>query len=52
MLKGVDYIGITVTHWVHDGAGNVLLNLRSANCRDEHGRWDICGGSVDFGETV
>lgn len=52
MKKGIDYIGITTTHWCHDGAGNVLLNLRSTNCRDEHGRWDLCGGSVDFGETV
>lgn len=28
------------------------MNKRSVNCRDEHGRWDICGGGVEFGDTL
>jgi 8-oxo-dGTP diphosphatase len=51
-LKGIEYPGITVCMFPHDGKGNVLLNKRSVNCRDEHGRWDICGGSVDLGDTI
>jgi 8-oxo-dGTP diphosphatase len=52
MKKGVDYPGITVCCFLHDGKGNVLMNKRSVNCRDEHGRWDICGGGVEFGDTL
>lgn len=52
MKKGVDYPGITVCSFLHDGQGNVLLNKRSVNCRDEHGRWDICGGGVELGDTL
>ncbi len=50
--KGIEYPGITVCSFCHDGNGNVYLNKRSVNCRDEHGRWDICGGSVDLGDTI
>lgn len=25
---------------------------RSKNARDEHGRWDICGGGLELGDTV
>ncbi|HIH38032.1 TPA: NUDIX domain-containing protein [Candidatus Woesearchaeota archaeon] len=52
MKKGIDYIGITIVFLCHDGKGNVLLNKRSKNCRDEHGRWDPGGGSLEFGESV
>ncbi|HTR18794.1 MAG TPA: NUDIX domain-containing protein [Candidatus Paceibacterota bacterium] len=52
MRKGADYPGVTVSYFCHDGKGNVLMSLRSNNCRDEHGRWDVGGGSVDFDETV
>ena len=36
----------------HDGKGNVLLNKRSTNCRDEHGAWDCGGGGLEFDDTV
>ncbi len=52
MQKGIDYIAITVSYMCHDGQGNFLLNKRSTNCRDEHGRWDFGGGGLDFGESV
>lgn len=52
MKKGIDYTAITVSYMCHDGKGNFLLNKRSTNCRDEHGRWDFGGGGLDFGETV
>lgn len=25
---------------------------RSQNARDEHGRWDICGGGLEFGDNI
>jgi 8-oxo-dGTP pyrophosphatase MutT (NUDIX family) len=50
--KGVDYPGVTVCFFCHDGNGNVLLNFRSTQCRDEHHRWDIGAGGLDLGDTV
>jgi ADP-ribose pyrophosphatase YjhB (NUDIX family) len=51
MRAGIDYIGITVVFFCHDGNGNVLLHKRSENCRDEVGRWDCGAGRVEHGET-
>lgn len=48
--RGVDYIGVACVFFCHDGQGNLLLHKRSANCRDEHGRWDCGGGAMEFGE--
>jgi len=50
MKKGVDYTGICVVFCCHDGNGNILMHRRSQNVRDEHGRWDIGGGGLEFGE--
>lgn len=52
MKKGEDYVGISVSYFCHDGDGNVILNKRGKNCRDEQGNWDIGGGGVDFGDTI
>ena len=52
MLKGVDYIGVCVVYFCHDGKGKFLMAKRSGNTRDEHGKWDIGGGGVEFGETI
>lgn len=52
MEKGIDYPGITVVFFCHDGKGNYLLSKRSKNCRDEHGRWDPGAGSLKIGETI
>jgi 8-oxo-dGTP diphosphatase len=50
--RGIDYIGVTVNFVVHDGKGNILLQKRSQNCRDEQGRWDVGGGALEFGEKL
>lgn len=52
MRKGIDYTGISVVYVCHDGAGRILLGRRTANCRDEHGRWDPGSGGLKFGERV
>lgn len=52
MKKGENYIGTCVVFYCHDGCGNVLLNKRSENCRDEQGTWDPGGGAIEFGDTA
>lgn len=52
MQKGIDYIGIAVAFFCHDGKGNVLMSKRSENARDEHGKWDIGAGGIELGQTV
>ncbi|MDP2749716.1 MAG: NUDIX domain-containing protein [Nanoarchaeota archaeon] len=52
MKKGIDFIGITTVFLCHDGQGNILLSKRSNKCRDEHGRWDPGGGSLEYGQRV
>lgn len=52
MIKGVDYTGVTVSFFCHDGKGNYVMHKRSVNCRDEHGRWDFGGGGLKFNECL
>lgn len=52
MKKGIDYTGVCVVYFCHDGNGRFLMTKRSVNCRDEHGRWDIGGGGVEFDQLV
>lgn len=49
---GVDYPGVALVYFCHDGEGKFLMALRSEQSRDEQGRWDIGGGALDFGDTV
>lgn len=51
-IKGIDYPGVSVCFYCHDGRGNYLFHKRSKNCRDENGRWDNGGGGIKFGETL
>lgn len=50
MQKGVDYIGVTCGCLCLSQDGKILLQKRGRKVRDEQGKWDIGGGSVDFGE--
>lgn len=52
LIKGVDFIGITVVYFCHDGKGRFVMALRNKNTRDEHNRWDIGGGGVEFDTSV
>lgn len=52
MKKGFDYPGISVVYFCHDGKGRFVMAKRSQNARDEHSRWDIGGGGLEFGEKV
>ncbi len=50
--RGVDHIGVGIVALIHDGQGNLLLMKRGARARDEQGRWDVCGGAIEFGESI
>lgn len=52
MKKGVDFTGVNVVFYCHDGKGNILMGKRSQTTRDERGRWDLGGGAVEFGEKI
>lgn len=52
LRRGVDHIGVSVTSIIHDGQGNILMMKRGQKARDERGTWDICGGALEFGESI
>lgn len=52
LRKGIDFIGVSVCCYCHDDNGRVLLTKRSLQARDEHGKWDLVGGGVEFGGTI
>lgn len=51
-IRGVDYTGVSVVYFCHDGNGKFVMGHRNENARDEKHRWDIGGGAVEFGENV
>lgn len=52
LRRGIDHIGVGVPIIVHDGKGRILLMKRGPKARDEQGKWDVCGGAVEFGESI
>lgn len=50
--RGIDHIGVGIVAVVHNGNGQILLMKRGLKARDEQGRWDVCGGAIEFGETI
>lgn len=52
LKQGVDHIGVSVASIIHDGNGKILLMKRGQRARDEQGRWDVCGGAIEFGESI
>jgi len=52
LRRGIDHIGVGALCIIHDGRGHILLMKRGPKARDEQGRWDICGGAIEFGESI
>ncbi|MBI3485675.1 NUDIX domain-containing protein [Candidatus Daviesbacteria bacterium] len=50
MKKGVDYIGVGVGAAIIKN-GKILITKRGKKSKNEIGKWEIPGGSVEFGET-
>jgi 8-oxo-dGTP diphosphatase len=52
MQKGIDFIGLCVVYFCHDGKGDVVMAKRSQNARDEKGLWDVGGGAIELHDTI
>lgn len=52
MKQGVDYPGVTIVYFCHDGKGNFVFSKRGEKARDEQGVWDPGAGGLDLGLTV
>ena len=52
MRKGIDYIGVGVGAAIFNKEGKFLLTLRGREAKNERGKWEIPGGSVEFGEAA
>jgi len=52
LRRGIDHIGVSACSIIHDGKGRILLMKRGPKARDERGNWDICGGAIEFGESI
>lgn len=52
MQKGIDYIGVGVGVLVFNKDGKVLIAKRGQKARNEKGKWEFPGGSVEFGEKL
>ena len=52
MKRGVDYIGVGVGAAIFNSEGKLLITLRGNGAKNERGKWEIPGGSVEFGETL
>ncbi len=50
MKKGIDYIGVGSGAIIFNEDGKVFLAKRGPKARNESGKWDFPGGSVEFGE--
>lgn len=51
MKRGVDYIGVGVGAAIFNDKGQLFITLRGREVRNERGKWEIPGGSVEYGET-
>jgi len=52
LKKGIDYIGVGVGAVILDREGKVFLAKRGKEARNERGKWEFPGGSVEFGEEM
>lgn len=50
--KGKSFVGVSTAAAIFNPKGKLFLAKRSENTRDEHGRWDVCGGGLKWGETL
>lgn len=51
MKPGIDYIGVGVGALIMNNDGKILLCLRGKKVKNEHGKWEIPGGSVEWGDA-
>lgn len=52
MRRGVDYIGVGIGAVIINSDGKMLLAKRGKKAKNERGKWEFPGGSVEFGDTM
>ncbi len=52
MKRGIDYIGIGVGAAIFNAKNELLIMKRGKKAKNEKGKWEIPGGSVEFNETI
>lgn len=52
MKRGIDYIGVGVGALLVNDQGEIFLAQRGPQAKNERGKWEFPGGSVEFGETL
>ena len=52
MKEGIDYIGVGCGAFIINDKNQVLLIKRTDKCKNEAGKWNIPGGSIDYNEEV
>ena len=52
MQRGIDFIGVGVGAIIFRDDGKIFLAKRGRGARNERGKWEFPGGSVEFGETL
>jgi len=50
--KGKSFVGVSTAAAIFNQKGQLFLAQRSVNTRDEHGRWDVCGGGLKWSVRV
>ena len=50
--KGKSFVGVSTAVAIFNREGQLFMAQRSKNTRDEHGRWDVCGGGLKWGEKI
>lgn len=51
LKRGIDFIGVGVGAAIFNKERRLLITLRGKNAKNERGKWEIPGGSVEYGET-
>lgn len=51
MKRGINYIGVGVGAAIFNNEGKLFITQRGKKAKNERGKWEIPGGSVEFGET-
>lgn len=51
MRAGIDYIDVGVGAAIFNEKGEIFIAKRGKKAKNERGKWEIPGGSVEFGET-
>jgi 8-oxo-dGTP diphosphatase len=52
MKRGIDYIGVGVGAAIFNDEGKLFITLRGKEAKNERGKWEIPGGSVELNETL